>query len=336
VSTEHREMRPFESVSLLDGFVESTRLLIGDSVIEPGSTRAVDADVYLHAGVALKLADSIDDVTDFISQLDTDETMRELDLSVDELELVIIATSSFLKIMDIVARYPLRELSKRSLMVDVGGDPRRDSLLSPNAGCEIDTMVCLSRQKSKVALRPWRKGTWISRATFALTTEQALTGFTPRPMDAEKKTSLGIPVSTARYITLSTSPLELDTSEDDVEMWVDADLLAQMSAMPKSKGSLALQRQLFIDAVSAIVVAAMRSEGDEDVPTLRTCTWPDIEKSLLGRVIGAMAPPSRDEAERVANRSRYLEILRSDPARFLAYAEERAGVSKSFNELVEV
>jgi hypothetical protein len=335
MSTEHREIRPFDSVRLLEDFLNGMQLHVGDIALSPGESKALETDVYLRVGIGLNVGKSQSEIEALLQKLAADETMSELDLTVDDLEFVVVASSPFLKIVDFIERSPLSELVAIGAMIDVSGDPRCDALLSPNSGCDIDVMICLSRPKKKAPLRPWRRGTWLSRISFSISTEQALTGFTPRPMDAAKKKELGIAPSTARYITMSSSPLDEGVSEDEVEMWIDADLLAQMSAMPKSKGSMALQRQIFVDAVSAIIYSAQKPSDDADVPLLKSCTWPDIEKSLLGRVISALAPNSKDPAERLLNQTAYLEMVRNDPAKFLTFAEHLCGVSTSFNELME-
>lgn len=335
MSTAHREIRPFDSVSLLEDLLNDMQLHVGDVVLAPGESRALEMDVYLRVGIGLNIGKSQSEIEAFLQELAGDKTMNELDLTIDDLEFVVIASSPFLKIVDFIERKPLRDLAAIGAMVDVSGNPRCDALLSPNAGCDIDVMFGLSQPKKKAPLRPWRRGTWLSRISFSISTEQALTGFTPRPMDAAKKKDLGIAPSTARYITMSSSPLDESVTEDDVEMWIDADLLAQMSAMPKSKGSIALQRQIFVDAVSAIVYSSQLPSEDADVPLLKSCAWPEIEKSLLGRVISALAPNSKDGAERLANQSAYLEMVRNEPAKFLTFAEHLCGVSASFNELIE-
>jgi hypothetical protein len=316
--------------------MKGLNLHVGNRVFDEGARVLLEPDVYLRVGVELVLAKSSKELVQFIEALQSDPAMYELGIGVDDLEFVVYLTSPFLKIVDIVLRVPLRNLIELGPSVVVSGDPRHDALQSPNAGCEVIAMICLGVSKPKAALKPWRRGTWLSVTTFAIGTERSLSSFSPRPLSPAKKTELRLPQSTARYIRIVSSPLDVATTEEDVEMWIDSGLLARMSSMPKSKGSMALQRQLFVDAVSAIVSAAHRSDYDNDMPELATVIWPDIEKSLLGRVIAALAPGDRDEVKRDSIRADYLELMKRDPSCFIAYAEDHCGIGASFTELMEI
>jgi hypothetical protein len=335
---EQREIRPFESVELLDDLCEGMRLIVGDQSVMPDSGLILEEDVYLRSGVRLRLAKDAESLRELIATLAGESgasPLGALDLTIADLEFVVISTSWFLRIVDIVDRRPLAELSSSSLLVDVSGSPRRKSLRSPNAGCEIVAMISLATSHPKKPLRPWRAGTWLARSSFSLSTAQSFNGFTPKPMDAAKKIELGLPNACTRFITMGkVSPLDEDTNEDSLELYVDEGLLASMSAMPRSKASKALQQQLFIDSVTAVARAARENRSD-DVPDLNTCAWSDIEKSLIGKVITALAPKSTDAAELEKSCTGLLDVLRDEPARFVAHAEALAGILGSFNALME-
>jgi hypothetical protein len=102
-----------------------------------------------------------------------------------------------------------------------------------------------------------------------------------------------------------------------------------MSASPKSKASVALQRQLFVDTIVAVVHAARLD------PELTTSAWPDVKDSLLGRVISAVAPKTGNEEAKSAACGTYLEMIRTDPAKFVAFAEEAAGLLSAVNDGLE-
>lgn len=335
---EQREIRPFESVEALDQLCDAMTLIVGDQVALPDSGLILEEDVYLRTGVALRLAKDIDSLRQLIGELSGDSgasPLAALDLTIDDLEFVVISTSWFLRIVDIIDRRPLADLAAGELLVDVSGTPRRDSLRSPNAGCEIVAMVSLASSRQKQPLRPWRAGTWLARSTFSLSTAQSFNGFTPKPMDAAKKAELSLPPTCTRFITMGkVSPLDEDTNEDSLEMYVDEALLASMSAMPRSKGSKALQQQFFVDSVTEVARAARENRSD-DVPDLDTCAWADIERSLIGKVITALAPKSTDAAQQAASCTALLDVLREEPARFVAHAEALAGILGSFDALME-
>ncbi len=339
MSLQQQEIRPFGSVTALDELMSGMSLIVEGQRVDPDGSLILDEDVYLRSGVGLRLAADQKTLKSLIADLqDTNgrAALESLGVTIEDLEFVVLATSWFLRIVDIVERRPLADLANGPLTIEISADPRPDSLRSPNAGCEIDVMVCLARARPRLPLRPWRRGTWLARTSFGLSTAESLSGFTPKPMDSAKKVELGIPPNATRYITMGVdSPLDESTGEDSLEMWVDADVLAKMSAMPRSAASKALQGQLFVDAVAAVVRSVRGVPGDEDVPKIDSCSWSDVEKSLMGRMITALAPAKGDREARVRAYENLLATLRTDPARFIAHAEQAAGTSVSFENLLE-
>jgi hypothetical protein len=178
-------------------------------------------------------------------------------------------------------------------------------------------------------MQPWRYGTWLARASFEVVTDLAFTGFTPQPLTAAIKAEKGLAPRTARYVTLgSVSPFEKGIAEDVVEVWCDADLLAKMSANSKALGSAALQRQLFVDAIAAIVNSAAA-----ETSILASATWSDVENTLLGRAISVVTPSGTTEAARLATCATYLEMVKKDPAVFISYAEDVSGLLGSYDSV---
>jgi hypothetical protein len=338
LSLEQREIRPFQSIEELDQFFEEMVLIVGDQAISPGAGLRLDEDEYLRCGVQLQLANDRSKLTDLhrtLSKKRGGSPLNALGLTLEDLELVVIARSSYLRIVDIVDRRSLAEVLNGESLVDVSGSPRRDSLRSPRAGCEITAMVCLARSLPPGPLRPWRAGTWLSQTRFMLSAASSFSGFTPRPMDAAKKSELKLPPTTARYITMGlASPIDDSVDEDSLQMYVDVELVALMSAMPRSRASKALQQQLFVDSITAVVRAAKDNRAD-GVPELDACTWSDIKETLLGRIVTALAPKSADPSTQARGCSGLLDLLRSDPARFIARAEAVSGLLGSFNALLE-
>lgn len=319
MSTEHRDVRPFASIPALDHLLRHAVLRYGMEEVEAGGRVILEEDVFLRAPARLVLAKDTDDVAKAVEN--SLAALSALDLSVDDLSFAIVISSSYLKNTEFRARVPLRELADLGPVIELSSEPRPAPFRSPRAGCTVEALVYLSTARSNLPLRPWRFGTWLARAEFEVVTEHVFTGFTPKPLTPKIKQDLGLPPKAMRYITLGgASPLEEDVSEDSVEVWFDADLLAKMSAMPRSKASVALQRQLFVDAITAVVSAARVEDGFMNV------AWPDVKDTLLGRVVQAVAPSSGNEDVRNAACANYLQMIKDDAAKFLAFAEEAAGL----------
>ena len=326
MSTEQRDVRPFAPVAALDHLFKHARLKVGSDVFEAGATAVLEDDVFQRAGVSLELASDSGVIAAALAASTPD--FEDLGLTVDDLAFAVVLSSSYLKISEFVHRVPLSQLAGAGPHFVLSGSPRPSALRTPRSGCQVDVLVYLDVQKPQVPLRPWRFGTWISRASFSLTTHHAFAGFTPKPLTAEMKLELGLPPKTVRYIVLGDeSPLTEGVGEDSVEVWFDSDLLAMMSLNPKGKTSVALQRQLFVDAIAAVVAESRVSEQFD------VMSWADVKDSLLGRVVALVAPKSGNEDARTSACVNYLEMVKHQPAKFMAYAEEAAGLINALGEL---
>jgi len=338
LSLEQKEIRPFETIDELNTFFERMRLIVGEHLVMPDSGLILEEEEYLRNGVNLQLASDKPGLKRLISTLkggDGPNPFDPIGLTIDDLEFVVVGRSSFLRIVDIIDRRPLAQLANGPVLLDISGSPRRDFLRSPNSGCEITAMVCLAETRPKMPQRPWRAGTWLSKTNFTLSTINSFIGFTPKPMDSDRKRELKLPASAVRYITMgNVSPLDEAANENSLEMFVDVELLALMSAMPRSITSKALQQQLFVDSIAAVTRAA-RDNVAEDIPKLSECSWADIKNTLMGTIITALAPKSTDAATQARSCADLLDVLRDDPAQFIARAEALSGLLGSLETMLE-
>jgi len=326
MATETRVLRPFPTPSALGDLFKSTVLKVGDSVLAPSGRATLDHDAYLHSSVRLHLGGegglSEDDLSEIF------DGVEELGVNPDHAEFAVNLYSGFLKISEYVVRHPVSRLGDLASVVDIAvPGARPHALRTPYSGCRIEASILLGRSGEKRPGRPWRKGTWLARSQFFISCDLEFAGFTPRPMDAAQKELLGLPAKATRYVTLppGLDPVREDASPDVLEMWVDSDLLAAISAQPKSTLSMALQRQLFIDAFAAITNVARSDSGLQDVQ------WAEIEDTLLGRLIRGLAGRGKkgSEGSDAVRFQNLLNLLRSDHAKFMATVEDHAGITLS-------
>jgi hypothetical protein len=324
VSTEQRDVRPFGSVEAFDFLLKHSVVRVGADLIETGGSLVLEEDVFLRSNVSLSLASDASAIAKAMQAAGSD--LASLELELDDLSFAVVLSSGYLKIAEFQLQMPLSQLATAGPNLLLSGPPRPAALRSPRAGCQIEALIHLSRERPRRPLRPWRYGTWIASARFGILTQHAFTGFTPKPLTPEKKAELRLPAKTVRYITLGgASPVEEGVAEDSVEVWFDADLLAKMSANPRSKASVALQRQLFVDAIATVL---SDSRVTEDFDQL---TWADLQDTLLGRVVALVAPSHANEGARTAACMTYLKMIQDEPAQFLAYAEECAGLMSALD-----
>jgi hypothetical protein len=328
VSTEQREIRPFNKVSTLDSIVKGCELHLGAQHVPAGGNLAVSAADYAERRLRIALPWENEEE----AALAVKEATAELEsagYTADRVAFVAVAQSKFLKLRDVIAVIRLSELHD---ITSINVEERPAALRTPRSGSEIGVSFVLLEGGAPQMLRAWRKSTWLHHATFKLSTNLSQLGFTPRPLTDEERTSQELPKGTLRYIVLKESPLDEGVSEEMVEMWVDSDLLHSLSTQPNSPASRVMQAQLFVDCVSEIISSALKD------PALTELGWQDVQDTLLGRVIVAIVPPppSHRIDEGISHYGGYLDLLRQDPSKLMAYAEELAELRKRHKEALEV
>ena len=332
MATETRVLRPFATPLKVEQLVRSAALKVGDTVLQPDGRATLDYDAYLNLPVSLSLGDSgglTEDELDGVL-----ESLAEIGLTPDMVLGTVSLHSSFLKISEYVAVFPISELRDLPGDIEIASAGKRPSALrTPYSGCRVETAVLLGSAREPVVGQPWRKGTWLARSRFHLSCELEYAGFTPRPMDADQKATLGVSAKAARYVTLpaGVDPLRDEVAPDVLELWVDADLLGAIAAQPKSMLSVALQRQLFVDAFNAVTSIARADPSIDDLQ------WSDIEDSLLGRLIRGLVGSKRGESvdDSRERGQQLLTMMRSDQAQFSSIVEDHAGVTAAFMKALQ-
>jgi hypothetical protein len=332
MSTAIREIRPFPSVSPLDEFMSDIALRVGHVTAAADGRLTLSEDEYRHVPVSVILPFAGSELAERLVEID--DGLSRLDLSIDDIVLTVNLYSGFLKLSEYPYRIPFADLIEFApeLSLTAGVD-RPAPLRAARSGCRVEIAAQLAAFRPMVVGKPWRKGTWLSRSRFNLSCDLDFSGFSPRPMDSAQKAVLGLGAKATRFVALpdGIDPLTDDVSADQIELWVDADLLAMIAAQDRSRISRAIQRQLFIDVIGTVATAAHRRPGFDAV------TWDMIEHSLIGKFIRYVAGRRKDEA-RAANGARcqsLLLTLQDDPQRFIAYVEDVAGTTLAYMESLE-
>lgn len=319
MSTSERIVRPFAGSAALDEFLLGARLLVGtDFVTAGGRQHLSDAD-YLSVPVGIDFGAAAD------RRAALTALEQEGDYSTADLEVVVVASSPFLKIVEVLKREALADLlldndGTRSFT----GEHRPKALRAYKSGCTIAAYVCLAGALTPAPLKAWRRATWLAMTDWRLTTQTGAVGFVPLPLTDAVRTAENLPAGTLRYLKIEDSPANLDT-DVALEFYVDETVLRDLNIDPRSPRSIALQRQLFVDAIG-VIVAGFRTDED-----LAGYTWNTVERTLIGSVIEAVSgsKPTTPPAERLARNAALLGMLQdngSGPARFMAYVEAAADI----------
>ncbi len=324
MSTEQRVIRPFSPLPGLDALAREIRLRVGPDELVDGERVLLTRDVYMHSPVSLVVPE-IREGGDAVAAI-ADELERR-DLNFDDVGFAVTLYTRYLKILNFECRSTLTDWLNLETEVQVATPTARPpALQAPHGGCSVEAMFYLRSEKPRQPNRPWRFGTWLARSSFEIVTEDSLTGFIPKSLTAERKAAMKLAAKTVSYVSMGgNSPLEPDCGIDDVELWIDADLLSRLSLMPLDKRSVALQTQFFMLTISEIVAAAVADAG------LRLVGWADIETSILGKVISILIPNKSSADARKSLGESYLDMIKGDSQRFMSFIQEKAELGDSID-----
>lgn len=326
MATESRTLRPYKSLDELDTLLSEVTLEALGETIESGGRLTLDFNEYLTTPIRLRLgADGL--AGNLVESALT--ALKSVGLDPETVLFTVNLYSGFLKISEYLLRIPITQLPGVGESVEIASAKFRPAAMqTPHSGCRIEVAVVLGESREPVLLQPWRKGAWLCRNRFHVSCDVEFAGFTPKPMDLEQKAALGLPAGATRYVTLAVGvdPLDAEARPDDLELWVDAELLGIVAAQPRSAFSVAFQRQLFVDAVGAIARSALDDAHFADVD------WTEIEDSFVGRIIRGIAGHGRgaltDEGRQRC--SQILQTIRDDHARFMTHVEQHAQLTSSY------
>ena len=325
-------LRPFPTPPGISRLMADTTLRVGAFELRPDDRLVLGRDEFLRSSLEVHLGGSINQVADSTQGLCAE--VRDLGIQPDSAVLAINLYSGFLKYSDYVALVPLSQLVDIPNPIVISGtDERPRALRTAHSGCRVEISVLLAEQLPPAPGRPWRKGTWLARSRFYIGTEREFSGFSPRPLGKEEKIALGLPPRAMRYVSLpeTLNPCIDEFSIDSLELWLDSDLLAAISAQPKSSVAVAVQGQLFVDAMRTIVLAS-RSD-----PRLVEMSWEDVEVSTLGHVIRGLSGQGRNisQHEVAKHCDHLLTLVKTDVGKFMSIVEARTGLTAAYLRALE-
>lgn len=315
--SELREVRPYAGVDDIQDALSDLKLEFGDAVVEQAGRTTVSGRAYLRERVGLRVAYD-DEAEIFVKRLTA--AVEQADLEAAQCELVVVASTSRLKISDVVWRSKISELGDLGPVVELATpDNRPRALQTPFGTFSVDVYVLLAEQTHPRPLRPWRKGTWLARVGFVVTTGLAEISFSPIPLDDETRARLGIPQQSVRYVQVI-EPLNPEPPLDALQLFVDAELLSALAESPHTVGARAFQRQLFMDAMTALIFEA----NSQLNTSARAADLADLDGSLLHQVlrrtVGAQPDGLVTRDQRNAMEALLLTI-RHEPAKAVTEVE---------------
>lgn len=326
MASEARQLRPFET---LDGAQASLDELVQITGHEPekvaayaGQTLLSEHDPYRSGPFVLWFGRSQGD-NQRLARAVVDDVRQQFDDCPGAVRLVVSLHNSRLKMTDVVFDRAITDPGSIPLAIDlheVGeAKVRPRPLQTPGDGCRVVVELLLGRDLTeRRPLRAWRKGSWLARVNFAISTSGAFSGPRPRPLTEAVRNEYALSPRTVHFSHVFASGetvLAAEAFDDVMNFYVDEDLLDRVREHPFAGWSHRLQRGWILNAIGTYLLVAVRNEFFDDFdPT--TEPWSgSIMRAILDKVSGTEAVPTPTAA---------LTLLQEDPGRFLAELEDRA------------
>lgn len=340
MSRERRTLEPYTVDPSLKSALRGATVWLDDECCAADSSLTIDDGSFGRREAWLTWA-SEEAFDDFKSRL----TNGAYDTGIHPqwMRLVVVARTGSLKVAEKLIDVGLDDLDNLPRTVRLDRHPpdgRRFVFRTGHHGAIVDAYVALSPHwtpDSPVERRlPKRPATWLARATFRLDARHTAALFHPRALDDAKREELGLPPGTVRYIDLRgqdlLQPIE---GTPDVDVWVDEEVLAAVSASHTSAPALLFQRQLMLDFVASVVFEYSR-QVHATAPASVDDSEDDFRASLIGKVVDLVLRGDTASGADNERRARALQQCQSSPAKVVARAEDALGLREGIGKALRV
>lgn len=326
MSKETRTIRPFVGIDALESVLDEALLHFGQEACMPNDSTTVDVapHEYLLRPVSIEWASDEEAFSRFRQRLF--DGSRSTGFEPRDLSLVVVASTSYLKIADIVLLRPLSDIEDLPRIAELTSPIRPEAFSAPFNGFVVDAYVLLSNSVQPRPLKPHVRGTWIAQVRFRIETTLGPALLPPTPLTDQVREHHRLPAKTIRYLHFGDHDLlEPYREQEQPVFYVDEELLAQLNARRTSPASKAVQLQLAHDFVSAVIRRASGHEGLDGV------SYDDVRAALLGSVIRIAAGTGTTAADR----ERLLKEIRVNPEYVIARAEHTIDLAGGYGGLLE-
>lgn len=328
MSSQELVVRPYRGVERIGRALSGCFLMMTDAHrVDPGHILRLSNRDFLSLPAELWLAKDEHALRGLEAELRTG--LEECEVEPDDAELLVVLSTPRLKLAEVLVRHGLDE-PLASPHLSLTAEQRPAPLRTPVGGCRVDVYVSLATNLVEGPLRPWRKGTWLAHEQFDVRTDVGEFGFIPLPLTNDMRRSFGIPSWAARHVVVH-DPLVPYEDAQVIEIYVDEEVLQQLAHRPTTAAAAYLQRQLFLDAMSAVLLEASASD------LLDGCSWGDVQDTLLGRLLHRIAGPASEQTdnEHRARCESLLRLLSTEPSKVLSWVESLIpDLTRSMGELL--
>ena len=317
MASEHRASRPYKGLRKCQQAFQEVVLRVGEREVAQGGALRVSSTEFLNEGFQISFGEDDEAFATLVSELKTAANTHEI--STDDLEIVVIASSTYWKVAEKSFSASLDEFAapdNRTVTL-AGRHERARSFKLSSKTLRIEAGCLLTKTIEKRPLRPFRKGTWLTKVHFSVNTGQDFDGFEPKPLDAPARSRLGIDdyQATQRFMDVEADPTDPVTTDEDFGLYVDELTLKALEENPRTLGTSLVQRILGMDMARAIIYRA--SEAIEDDKK----SLGDIKNSVFDKVLDAFCQDDKGVVDENV-KERLFASVKTTPEIFVACVED--------------
>lgn len=242
--TETREVRPFYEVAELADVLRGAEIRLFD-----GAPYVAQDSFSLGDQELRRLAPSVK------ANLDVQRIKSSKVIKPSHLALVVSASNPFLKRTKVVNKTllsepPLDEYSIESEVLDA---------LGGGENLQIDLSICLNQPVSARPGRPFLRGHWIAKKTFAIRSAKLNEDFDVEPLDDEGWKKLGLPPKSLYYVDYIggiNEPLKPD--QPIAKVYIHADVYRRIATENNPRAVRALQAFLASEISTQMLVLSAK------------------------------------------------------------------------------
>ena len=327
VSKESRDIRPYTGVLQFQRALDAVCLVAGGHRLEGGGRVTLSSRDFLAVPVRVEFGTSEQETKSLLDNLHA--ACVEADLAPDQVDFVVVAATRRLKRREIVFQQSIAALDSQELHVAVASQRTRPvALQAPVGGCQIHVFLLLNQNLPRKPLRPTRKGTWLARCDFVVATDLAEVGFVPSELTEEVRKEYGLSAEATRFV-ICENPLDPATGMEDLAVYIDAEVLGELAASPRTAASRLYQTELFLYAMQVVLMQAAFELQERAVRSIE-----DIDGSIVQQVI-AQACWNSDDPD--SDEQAMFRALKARPSLAVAMLENTVkDVRKSTLEALKV
>lgn len=261
---------------------------------------------------AIRLGKSSEEAINFVK--DCSKNLSSFGINAEHAQFTIYVTNPLTRDYEEMLSCQLNQIPSQLDQQDSGAQlllTRSELMQSFDTGFDLGVVLYINREQNPQPLTPWRKGTWLEQSIFNVrgTEKSTATKLDYIPLTNEIREQFKLHASVSHYVNVTESPIVADSSDEDLDFYVDQKIIDELNEHQKKKVSgerFRYEQETLL--VEARLAQIMRAHHEYSGQTLS-----DLEGSIILKIIDEISYHKSDKDKERSQRMKYFEFLQSDP-----------------------